>query len=106
MPHQNAQTYHASNQVRLHCHGLRKQTPPCARHKCCAGFENQKLNFSANCITLGLTAVLWILPKVADEKLVSGSANCGWLNRLKNSIRNSTLAASTGQRTANVLITA
>jgi hypothetical protein len=31
--------------------------------------------------------VLLMTPKVGEEKLLSGFANCGWLNALKNSAR-------------------
>jgi hypothetical protein len=47
------------------------------------------LNLSANCTTRALTDVLLITPKVGEEKLLSGFANCGWLRALKNSTRNS-----------------
>jgi hypothetical protein len=42
-----------------------------------AQLTGQKLNFTANCPTLGLTEVLLMTPKVAELKLLSGSANCG-----------------------------
>lgn len=41
----------------------------------CPPLSVQKLNFSANCPTLGLTEVLLMTPKVAELKLLSGSAN-------------------------------
>ena len=49
----------------------------------------QKLNFKASWTKRGLTEVDEICPKLLELKFVAGSANCGVLNKLKNSARNS-----------------
>jgi hypothetical protein len=43
-----------------------------------------------------------IAPKVGDVMFESGSANCGWLNALKNSARNSIPGLSRGQLTKRI----
>src|SRR6185369_9127512 len=55
---------------------------------------------------LGLTDVLVIWPKAADDPLVLGLLNCGVLKALKNSVRNSTFAPSRNQLIAVRLMTA
>src|SRR5215472_15420006 len=51
----------------------------------------------------GLTAVVMICPKNPSFTLVSGLLNCGWLNALKNSVRNSSVASSRRPPTLVVL---
>ena len=53
--------------------------------------QSQNRYFTPNWISLGLTDVLVIFPKVASDTFASGFANCGWFNILKNSARNSSL---------------
>src|SRR5262252_8513443 len=55
---------------------------------------------------LGLTDVDEITPNVADETLVPGLPNCGVLNALKNSERNSKLAFSRKRRSDVLLMIA
>src|SRR5262252_2108259 len=55
---------------------------------------------------LGLTDVDDITPNVADETLVLGLPNCGVLNALKNSERNSKLAFSRSRPSDVLLIIA
>ena len=54
----------------------------------------QKLNFKASWTKRGLTEVDEICPKLLELKFVAGSANCGVLNKLKNSARNSNAVPS------------
>src|SRR6266481_2454904 len=56
------------------------------------------MNLSPNWISLGVVpaAVLVTTPKFADPTLVLGGANCVRLNRLKNSVRNSSPSLLSG----------
>src|SRR5271154_5890511 len=70
----------------------------------CRVVDRQKVSFTTSCPTRGLTEVLPMTPKVAELKLLSGSANCGWLKRLKNSALNCTPVPVRGHRSATVLV--
>src|SRR6266404_6526383 len=56
-------------------------------------------------MTRGFTTVLVTCPKDPEVNSVSGISNCGWLNRLKKSARNSKLVDSASFRNGNVLST-
>src|SRR5579863_2386876 len=64
----------------------------------CSTLHPQNIYFSANWITRGLTLVVVICPKLPDERSgtlpLLGLLNCGWLNVLKNSVRNCTRCRS------------
>src|SRR5581483_1631857 len=67
----------------------RRQQLPCF-NVALGSRRTQNVSFRANCINRGLFTVSEITPKVEGESTSeAGVKNCGWLNRLKNSARNS-----------------